>query len=515
MAGPGRPSVPADAPVLVGTEAVLHRVRRAAGGGLLGLRPAPAGPPLRAPPRRPWPCWPGPAGWSAAGARGAGRRCWSRPGCPTTRCWPPPCTATPAGWPARAGPAAPSSTCRRPARWPCVTGEQAPGWPQALAVGDAGRRGGRRWATAAGWCGRPDHRAAVRRPGRGTAGPGRLRIDGRSDRPVAGGRPFGPMWPARSRPAITIVAWPATASASTATPSSSSRPRGRGDRRLAGHAGRRHDRDHVRRPGVGPGGQPGRGAAPALRLRRRGRTPGGHQPAHRRDRGRVDLRRGVPVGARAELAHRPARPGPPGRAGPRRQRDLDRGRRARGPGLPARARPPRRRAAGRAARRRAAPGGPAHPAGPGPRPARRIPTASRPAATEPPGPLARDRVADPVARLAYLGTPELAVPPLRALVEAGHEMAAGRHPGRPPAGPGLGASAQPGQGGGHRARPAGHRPPGRRARRRSRARRGRGLRPDRPGRVLEAVPMVNLHFSLLPRWRGAAPVERAILAGDP
>ena len=35
-----------------------------------------------------------------------------------------------------------------------------------------------------------------------------------------------------------------------------------------------------------------------------------------------------------------------------------------------------------------------------------------------------------------------------------------------------------------------------------------------PAAVLEAVPMVNLHFSLLPRWRGAAPVERAILAGD-
>jgi len=32
--------------------------------------------------------------------------------------------------------------------------------------------------------------------------------------------------------------------------------------------------------------------------------------------------------------------------------------------------------------------------------------------------------------------------------------------------------------------------------------------------VLAQVPMVNLHFSLLPRWRGAAPVERAILAGD-
>lgn len=35
-----------------------------------------------------------------------------------------------------------------------------------------------------------------------------------------------------------------------------------------------------------------------------------------------------------------------------------------------------------------------------------------------------------------------------------------------------------------------------------------------PVAVLEALPMVNLHFSLLPRWRGAAPVERAVLAGD-
>lgn len=34
--------------------------------------------------------------------------------------------------------------------------------------------------------------------------------------------------------------------------------------------------------------------------------------------------------------------------------------------------------------------------------------------------------------------------------------------------------------------------------------------------VLDALPrgFVNVHFSLLPRWRGAAPVERAILAGD-
>lgn len=32
--------------------------------------------------------------------------------------------------------------------------------------------------------------------------------------------------------------------------------------------------------------------------------------------------------------------------------------------------------------------------------------------------------------------------------------------------------------------------------------------------LLDHLNMVNLHFSLLPRWRGAAPVERAILAGD-
>jgi methionyl-tRNA formyltransferase len=33
--------------------------------------------------------------------------------------------------------------------------------------------------------------------------------------------------------------------------------------------------------------------------------------------------------------------------------------------------------------------------------------------------------------------------------------------------------------------------------------------------LLSAHPMLNVHPSLLPRWRGAAPVERAIEAGDP
>lgn len=41
---------------------------------------------------------------------------------------------------------------------------------------------------------------------------------------------------------------------------------------------------------------------------------------------------------------------------------------------------------------------------------------------------------------------------------------------------------------------------------------GRILRPG----ILEAIPagILNVHFSLLPRWRGAAPVARALMAGD-
>jgi methionyl-tRNA formyltransferase len=61
---------------------------------------------------------------------------------------------------------------------------------------------------------------------------------------------------------------------------------------------------------------------------------------------------------------------------------------------------------------------------------------------------------------------------------------------------------------------------------RSEAERLRSLAPDAiavvaygmllPVDVLDAPRLgcVNVHFSLLPRWRGAAPVERAILAGD-
>ena len=119
-----------------------------------------------------------------------------------------------------------------------------------------------------------------------------------------------------------------------------------------------------------------------------------------------------------------------------------------------------------------------------------------------------------MARLAYLGTPELAVPPLRALVAAGHEVVLvvtrpdrrrGRGPATSPspvkaAATDLGLpvtsdlAALAGSGAGLGVVVAF----------------GRII----PADLLATLPMVNLHFSLLPRWRGAAPVERAILAGD-
>ncbi|HTK17315.1 MAG TPA: methionyl-tRNA formyltransferase [Acidimicrobiia bacterium] len=125
-------------------------------------------------------------------------------------------------------------------------------------------------------------------------------------------------------------------------------------------------------------------------------------------------------------------------------------------------------------------------------------------------------------RIVYLGTPDDSVPPLRALVQAGHDIAM--------------VVTQPDR---RRSRGAGIDPsPVRRVadelglpvRTPNRAREivdevresgaelgvvvafGQLL----PVPLLEALPLgfVNLHFSLLPRWRGAAPVERAILAGD-
>jgi methionyl-tRNA formyltransferase len=117
-------------------------------------------------------------------------------------------------------------------------------------------------------------------------------------------------------------------------------------------------------------------------------------------------------------------------------------------------------------------------------------------------------------RLVYLGSPEVAVRPLQALVEAGFEIPLVVS--RPDRRRGRGGALSPS--------------PVKAAAQRLAiptsddvndaaavgadlgvvVAYGRLIKPD----LLQQLPFVNLHFSLLPRWRGAAPVERALLAGD-
>jgi methionyl-tRNA formyltransferase len=125
-------------------------------------------------------------------------------------------------------------------------------------------------------------------------------------------------------------------------------------------------------------------------------------------------------------------------------------------------------------------------------------------------------------RIVYLGTPQDAVPPLEALLRHGHDVALvvtqpDRRRSR-----GAGSDASPVK----RAATALGVPvlTPHRAReivddvRASRAELGVVVAFGQllPVSLLEALPhgFVNMHFSLLPRWRGAAPVERAMLAGD-
>src|SRR5205807_7717429 len=129
-------------------------------------------------------------------------------------------------------------------------------------------------------------------------------------------------------------------------------------------------------------------------------------------------------------------------------------------------------------------------------------------------PRPRVHLGDIALRLAFLGTPEAAVPPLRALVNAGHDVVLvvtqpdkrrGRGSATMPS-PVKAAALELGL------------PVTERVDDVLDANVelgvvvafGRLIKPQ----VLDKVPMINMHFSLLPRWRGAAPVERAILAGD-
>jgi len=128
-------------------------------------------------------------------------------------------------------------------------------------------------------------------------------------------------------------------------------------------------------------------------------------------------------------------------------------------------------------------------------------------------------------RLAFLGTPDFALPALARLVEAGHEIACVYS--QPPAPRGRGQALKPSpvhafalEKGLTVRTPASMRDEGEIAA-------FQALNLDAavvvafgqilPAALLDAPRLgsFNLHGSLLPRWRGAAPVQRAVMAGDP
>jgi methionyl-tRNA formyltransferase len=127
-------------------------------------------------------------------------------------------------------------------------------------------------------------------------------------------------------------------------------------------------------------------------------------------------------------------------------------------------------------------------------------------------------------RLVFAGTPEAAVLSLAALLDSGHEVAAVVTRPDAPAGRGLRVTQSPvaqhaESAGLEVLRPARPRDPDFLGRLRE-------IAPDccavtaygalLPDAALDIPPhgWVNLHFSLLPAWRGAAPVQHAIMHGD-
>ena len=127
-------------------------------------------------------------------------------------------------------------------------------------------------------------------------------------------------------------------------------------------------------------------------------------------------------------------------------------------------------------------------------------------------------------RLVFMGTPEFAVPTLLELVGGGHDVAAVYTRAPKPAGRGMALTPSP------VAREAEQfglpilTPKTLRDADATAAMRAHGADAAvvvaygliLPKPVLDAFPLgsFNLHASLLPRWRGAAPIHRAIMAGD-
>src|SRR5688572_29420008 len=127
-------------------------------------------------------------------------------------------------------------------------------------------------------------------------------------------------------------------------------------------------------------------------------------------------------------------------------------------------------------------------------------------------------------RLVFMGTPEFAVPTLAAIVGAGHDVAAIYTRAAKPAGRGMAPQPTSVEREARRLGLPVLTPATLRTRDAQDAFHAHGADAAvvvaygliLPKPVLEAPRLgcFNLHASLLPRWRGAAPINRAIMAGD-
>ena len=127
-------------------------------------------------------------------------------------------------------------------------------------------------------------------------------------------------------------------------------------------------------------------------------------------------------------------------------------------------------------------------------------------------------------RLIFMGTPDFAVPTLLELVTRGHDVAAVYTRAPKPAGRGMDLAPSPVEREARRFGLAVHSPATLKTT--DAAEQFRAHKADAavvvayglilPKPILDAPPLgcFNLHASALPRWRGAAPINRAIMAGD-
>lgn len=127
-------------------------------------------------------------------------------------------------------------------------------------------------------------------------------------------------------------------------------------------------------------------------------------------------------------------------------------------------------------------------------------------------------------RIAFMGTPAFAVPTLDALIAAGHELAVVYCQPSRPAGRGKGLQPSPVQRSAEAAGIPVRTPTSLRSAEEQEAFAAfdldaavvaaYGLILPEPILAMPRHGCLNVHASLLPRWRGAAPIHRAILAGD-